>query len=546
MCGFFFSRNDMNIDLDGLLQRMIHRGPDSTKKISLKNVLCGFNRLSIIDQNSDSDQPMCDISGRYIIMFNGEIYNYEELRKKLLNKYNIIFRTNSDTEVVLNLLIFEGLNYIKKLDGIFSIVFYDSKVDSITLIRDPVGVKPIYYYRKNRKIYISSEIRPINSIVKSKISNEGCTEYLTLGVSMENKTILENIKKVCPGEIIKIKKDNSFLSRRYSNFKFNKTKSYKINDIEKLLSKSVISQIPKINFGVMFSGGIDSSLLLAKTYKMKNFKSCFSINISDKNFNEFQYQKLLIDKYKLIKKSFFLDQKKNDFSIKNLKQVASKYDLPVIHPNFVGALKLTKKASRTGLKVLLSGEGADEIFMGYKWFLQEYENENFLEYIKCSDLKKIIPSFSKFKIKNYKMCIERKFQEIYLQKWLTRQDLSGMANGIEIRVPFLSLQLVKYLNKIVLKEKIKNKTTKFILKKISENYFDEGFIYRKKMGFDYPLNKWINIEHVNFLKKHKNIINVKELNNFWLNNKSYFIPRLIFVAVMFVLWIKENKVIFKI
>ena len=117
-----------------------------------------------------------------------------------------------------------------------------------------------------------------------------------------------------------------------------------------------------------------------------------------------------------------------------------------------------------------------------------------------------------------------------------------MANWIEIRVPFLSLSLIKYLNKIVLKEKIKNNTTKFILKKISENYFDEEFIYRKKMGFDYPLNKWINIEHLNFLKKHKDIIDVKELNKLWLKKESYFIPRLIFVAVMYVLWIKENKV----
>ena len=141
------------------------------------------------------------------------------------------------------------------------------------------------------------------------------------------------------------------------------------------------------------------------------------------------------------------------------------------------------------------------------------------------------------------MNIEKKFQEIYLQKWLTRQDQSGMANGIEIRVPFLSLSLLKYLNKIILKEKIKNNVTKFILKKIAENYFDKRFIYRKKMGFDYPLNKWINKEHVNFLKDHKNIINVKQLNKLWLNNNSYFVPRLIFVAVMYILWIKENKII---
>ena len=164
MCGFFFSRNDMKIDLDDLLQKMIHRGPDSTKKIELKNVLCGFNRLSIINQNSDSDQPMCDSSGRYVILFNGEIYNHNELKNKLLKKHKINFRTNSDTEVVLNILIHEGLEYLKNLDGIFAIVFYDSKLDSITLIRDYIGVKPIYFYNKDKKIYISSEIRPINSI----------------------------------------------------------------------------------------------------------------------------------------------------------------------------------------------------------------------------------------------------------------------------------------------------------------------------------------------------------------------------------------------
>ena len=543
MCGFFFSRNDMKIDLDDLLKKMIHRGPDSTKKIKLKNVLCGFNRLSIINQSSDSDQPMCDSSGRYVILFNGEIYNHSDLKKKLLKKHKINFRTNSDTEVILNLLIYEGLDYVKNLDGIFSIVFYDSKLDSISLIRDFIGVKPIYFYNNDKKIYISSEIRPINSIINSKISNKGCSEYLTLGVSMENNTILENIKKVNPGEIIKFDKNNSVSSKKFFSSEFNKTKNYKINQIENLLSRSIKSQIPNIKFGVMFSGGIDSSLLLAKTYKMTNFQSSFSVNIEDRNFSEFQYQKLVIKKFNLSKKSSFLNQRKEDFSIKNLKKVARRYDLPVIHPNFIGALKLTKEASRSGLKVLLSGEGADEIFMGYKWFLEENKKENFLEYIKYSDLEKIIPSLGNLPINKNKMSIEKKFQEIYLQKWLTRQDLSGMANGIEIRVPFLSLSLLKYLNKIVFKEKIKNNITKFMLKKIAENYFDEKFVYRKKMGFDYPLNKWINSEHINFLKGHKNIIDVKQLNKLWLNNNSYFIPRLIFVTVMYVLWIKENKVI---
>ena len=188
------------------------------------------------------------------------------------------------------------------------------------MIRDFIGVKPIYFYNNDKKIYISSEIRPINSIINSKISNKGCSEYLTLGVSMENNTILENIKKVNPGEIIKFDKNNSVSSKKFFSSEFNKTKNYKINQIENLLSRSIKSQIPNIKFGVMFSGGIDSSLLLAKTYKMTNFQSSFSVNIEDRNFSELQYQKLVIKKFNLSKKSSFFKSKKRGFFYKKLKK----------------------------------------------------------------------------------------------------------------------------------------------------------------------------------------------------------------------------------
>jgi len=537
MCGFFFSRNDSNVDLAAMLELIKHRGPDSTKVISFKNVKCGFNRLSIVNSDTNSDQPMFDSSGRYIVLFNGEIYNYKTIREKIISDHKVNFKTTSDTEVVLNALILYGFEIVDEFDGIFSIVFYDKNTDEVVLIRDHLGVKPIYYSMHNNRLYVSSEIKPIVKYTGVEIDTNACASFLSFGVSEGDSTIFYGINKVVPGQIVKIKKNSTKEVEQYSNFIYNTCSNVELSEVQALLKESIALQVPNIDYGVMFSGGLDSSLLLALTYQNSGFSGTFSVNVDHKDMSEEGYQKTVLNKIHLTDRSEIIKNGIKDFSLDSLSRIASKYDLPIIHPNYIGSFLLAERVSKKRIKVLLSGEGADEVFLGYRWFLNN--NEDFLQYVQHEDIKSIILGFDDAKAINHSnLGIEEKFQQIYIQKWLTRQDLAGMANGIEVRVPFLSPKLVKFVNKINFYEKLKNNTEKFYLKKISEAYFEKDFIYRKKIGFDYPLNEWITKEHYDFLLSRSELFNIGKLKELWNDRfKSYYSTRCLFVLVMYALWI---------
>ena len=248
-------------------------------------------------------------------------------------------------------------------------------------------------------------------------------------------------------------------------------------------------------------------------------------------------------KEKISKNEKFIINSRNDFSIGSLLNIASLYDLPAIHPNYFGSYLLMKEASKSGLKVMISGEGADEIFLGYKWFLQnEIDHNEFLQYTKYDDLIKIFDfEINDEPFSTESMNIEEVFQKIYLQKWLTRQDLSGMANSIEVRVPFLGVSLATYMNNLKFSNKTKNGSiTKYYLKKYLEQFCSNDFIYRKKIGFDYPLNDWIGKEHYDYLMDHSDYYNTKAITNIYNNRmNSYYYNRLVFVLVMYVAWVNS-------
>jgi asparagine synthase (glutamine-hydrolysing) len=541
MCGFFFSRNDPNVNLTTILELMKHRGPDSTKIILSENIKCGFNRLSIVNNNTDSDQPMLDSSGRYTLLFNGEIYNYKTIRAKIISDYGINFRTTSDTEVVLNALILYGFQIVDEFDGIFSIVFYDKNTDNIVLIRDHLGVKPLYYSVQNNRLYISSEIKPIAKCIEVEIDANACASFLSFGVSEGESTVFHGVNKVLPGQIVKIDRNSIKEVEKYNRFIYNTLSNVGINKVRTLLEESIALQVPDINYGIMFSGGLDSSLLLALTHQNHGFSGTFSINVDHKEMSEKVHQKSVLDKLHLTSKSNIIENGIKDFSLDSLSRVASRYDLPIVHPNYIGSFLLAERASKKGIKVLLSGEGADEVFFGYRWFLDD--SEDYLQYVKHDDIKSLILGFDDTKAIDFSnLRIEEKFQQIYIQKWLTRQDLAGMANSVEIRVPFLSSKLVRFVNKIKSHEKLKNNTEKFYLKKISELYFENDFIYRKKVGFDYPLNEWITQEHYDFLLNHHELFNIKRLKELWNNRRAtYYASRCLFILVMYALWMENLK-----
>src|SRR5262245_54501169 len=161
MCGFCLSINDAGVDIHGLTESIKHRGPDSTKYFEGPRVLCGFNRLAIVDDDPRSDQPMLDASGRYLLLFNGEIYNHNELRARLAERHHLQFVTRSDTEVLLKGLIAEGAAFASRLDGIFAFAFVDLLSLEVMLGRDVFGVKPLYYHSQGDRLYVSSEVRPL-------------------------------------------------------------------------------------------------------------------------------------------------------------------------------------------------------------------------------------------------------------------------------------------------------------------------------------------------------------------------------------------------
>ncbi len=541
MCGFFFTRNIPDIKIGKFLKLMKSRGPDSTEELEINNIKCGFNRLSIINQDNNSNQPMFDISRRYLILFNGELYNYLELKKELKKNFKINFTTTSDTEIVLYSLIYYGKNSVKKFDGIFSIIFYDKLLDTILLIRDRFGIKPLYYHLKNKQLTISSEIKPIIKSVKTSLNLNRCVSYLSIGCFIDENTFLDNVKTVEPGNIVSVNKNSRLKTFNYNHFSYNNNFKPSKNKIRQTIEKAISSQVPNTNFGVLFSGGLDSSIILKNVFKYKNFNSLYSTQVEDSDMNEKKFQNIIIESLNLKKKSLKVINNKTSFKLQSLKMIADNFDLPVIHPNFIGSYFMSKLASENKLKVLLSGEGADEVFLGYKWFLNENVNKNCFEYAKISDLCNLFSLSKKIdtsKIKN--MSIEDKFQKIFIQKWLIRQDLSGMTNGVEIRVPFLSNDLVNLINNINYGDKIKNNITKHILKKYAEKHFDKNFIYRKKIGFDYSLNNWINKHHFNFLINNNDFINSRFLKKLWENRTNdYYVPRTIFVLVMFTFWLKS-------
>lgn len=537
MCGFVVLLNDNNFNTQTLLNSIAHRGPDSSKTISVNNWKFGFNRLGIVG-GKDFDQPYSEDKNLNVLVFNGEIYNFRNLAKKYLPDLNNVI---SDTQVLYNLLMVYGVEIIKKLDGIFSFIFVNTVSDKCILSRDTFGVKPLYYAKKGSSLYFSSEIKPLATIINQSFSSNGLLEHFSFGSPLDNRTIYKEIYSFESGSYEILGKNTKSISKK--NFKFHAS-SNNNKSIEEILKETIEMQTPEIPFGVLYSGGIDSSLILNQTHKNHNMKLALSVNVDQEDMSELYWQKHGLEKIQYSKKVKTFDQNKNSFSLENLEQIISKVDLPITHPNFLGALMLAKEAKSFGLKVLLSGEGADEIFMGYKWFIErKFNNLDALNYVPIDLVSKAL-NHSKVPSYNYINKLSKKnfFTQYYLRKWLLRADITGMAHSVEVRVPFLGSNIVKAAELISDGEMTNfDSITKHPLKKIAENKFGKKFTYRKKIGFDYPLNEWVGEEYVDYLLNNCNLFcrdSIKSICD--MRNNHFYYPRLIFLLTAFTIWV-NNK-----
>lgn len=380
MCGITgFINFDKNkkadpIKLKEMTDLIAHRGPDSEGFHIDGNIGMGFRRLSIIDLNT-GEQPISDLSNNFTITFNGEIYNYQELRKSLSAK-GYTFRTSTDTETILNLYIEYGTNCLKYLRGMFAFVIYDKTKNILFGARDRFGIKPFYYSLSKFDFIWGSELKCVKKGLSKNLSldYDSLNEYFTYGYIGSDRSIYKEIRKLEPSHSFILNLDNidkGLNLNQYWNIQFepdySKTENDWIELLDQKLSESVrMHMISDVPLGAFLSGGIDSSAVVAFMNKVSpNQVKTFSIGFKEEKFNELQYSREVANKYNTEHHELILEPESVDL----LPKLVSAFDEPFFDPSAIPTYYVSKFA-REFVTVVLSGDGGDELFAGYNSYMK--------------------------------------------------------------------------------------------------------------------------------------------------------------------------------
>lgn len=551
MCGivgeYFFNNKcgDHNIEL--MLNKIKSRGPDYSG-FKIKDHIClGHSRLSIIDLSSASNQPFEDKEADLSMVYNGCIYNYVDLRNKLIKK-NHSFKTSGDTEVVLKSYIEWGKECLNMFEGDFSLAIWDIKKRSLFLARDRFGVKPLYFSYSKKFFRFGSTLQSIivNKDIDMKLDPKSLHMHFSLhAVVPAPNTIFENIKKVPPGHYLIINEEKKVILEKYweldsKDNNLIEDENEAISLIKNLLSKSVEKRLSAsdIDVGVLLSGGLDSSLIVAlakdKFPKLKTFSIGFEDDKEEKG-SEFFYSDQVAKKFNTNHQKYIID---NTVVLSKLPDAFKSMSEPMVAQDAVAFYMLSELVSKD-VKVILSGQGADEGFAGYFWYkkiaLEENNYNNFLKhYVDRSDAE--LKEFLKIKFKNdYTSRLVQDKLNLINSKTLIgnvlnldittlvvddpvkRVDNMTMAWGLEARVPFLDHDLIEASAKIDPRLHLK-RNGKNILKAISDNLLPRDIISRKKGYFPMPALKYIRGEYYDFVC---DILNSRKCNNRNLYNRKY-------------------------
>ena len=543
MCGI----NGFNFRDSDLIKKMLvvtsNRGPDNTDFFETENYTVGHNRLAIIDPDIRSNQPY--FFKNYVISFNGEIYNYLKIKKKLISK-GYEFKTTSDTEVIIKLFDLEGVDSFKELSGIFSISIYDLSIQKLYLVRDIIGVKSLYYHfdSSNKKFIFSSLINSILVFLKNKQLNyKAINSYSNFNRNDFRETFFKNIFKVLPGELIEVYKGN-LKRNKFLNFKFNKHKNTDelSTDVSSSFANQFLSDVP---VALSLSGGIDSNIILQELLKNKgaNFTN---YSVTFKNSKKYQ------EDHEVAKKiSNYYGVKFNSVEVnpqhfkENAEKIVEIAEEPIGNTNSIANLILSKNVSE---KVLFSGDGGDEVFTGYdrykstyilsilikfnifKKFDFKFKNKN-LNRLFINNSRNLFLSFSEQNLfknnkhiyKNFKFFNSKNLDQTFnhslnfdnkpklsnvmfhdLDTWvpndiLNRNDKIYGDSGIEVRVPFLDKSIIEnYL--------MVNDFKKYGFFFESKNLLLKNYkvlnklTVKKKLGFNSPFAGWLRDEIYDFGK----------------------------------------------
>ena len=573
MCGFvgFCSKNvkDKNV-IKEMNNQIIHRGPDSDGYYFDKDVNFGFRRLSIIDLHEGS-QPILNESGDTAIIFNGEIYNYQELREDLIAK-GYKFKTHTDTEVILHGYEEYGEDGIlAKLRGMFAFTIWDGKKEKLFGARDHFGIKPYYYALLDGDLLFGSEVKSFLKYPKFKkaVNEKALKHYLVFQYNPLEETFFKGVKKLRPGHYYVYENGHMELKTYY-----NLTLDYKdmtfdeaVGKIEKEVEESVkYHKISDVEVGSFLSGGVDSSYVVATALPDKTF----SVGFDNKGFNETMYAKELSDSLGI--KNFAKLITPDEF-FEGINKVQYYSDEPHANLSSVPLYFLSKLAAEQ-VKVVLSGEGADELFAGYneyadalpqriyrklpfslrhKLYLKYKDRKHFrgqtiiLKYGQKVEDRYIGPAeimtdelanslvTSKYKNAETSRDLTKKYYDevknmddvskrLYLdmKMWivediLLKADKMTMANSIELRVPLLDKKMWELARTIPVRHKVHNEITKYAFRRAAKNKLPEDWAKRRKLGFVVPFVLWIKEEK--YYKMVKEVFNKDFVSEFFDKDK---------------------------
>jgi asparagine synthase (glutamine-hydrolysing) len=545
ICGFYGFED--RLLLKKMCNSLTHRGPDEEGYYSDENISLGHRRLSIIDLYT-GHQPIFNEDNTVCIIFNGEIYNYQNLKTVLEERHR--FSTKTDTEVIVHLYEELGLNFLNKLHGMYALALWDKQNGNLILARDPIGKKPLYYSENEFILYFASEIKALLAgEVKKEIDYQSLCAYLAYAYVPGEKTLFTGIKKLLPGHFLIKEKGKGCKTYKYWDIKENieqHSDQYYISTLRMLLERSAyyrtISDVP---IGAFLSGGIDSSAVVALTKPLVDY-DYHTFSVGFETFSELNFANLVANHLDTVPHDIIITP--NDV-LKNISKIAWQYDEPLGDPAIVNNYFLSKEASKY-VKVVVAGEGGDELFAGYS----NYKfNKHFYPYFKVPIIPRLIRNvsdiflnsgdvtrnwFSRFLMKfvqeNFvkfhqystrmmtdeeiqwllKMQCERIDSQLILphnisdplnimlaldcknllpEKYLMKADKATMANSVEERLPLLDKSIIEYSFTLPSHIKQRKGIEKYVLKMAVKDLLPKEIIMRKKQGFGTPIQDWISI-----------------------------------------------------
>lgn len=565
MCGFigfFDTRENKEVIVERMMDRVIHRGPDMGGKYIDAHCGLGFRRLSILDLSEAGAQPLYSEDGNKILVFNGEIYNYTEIREDLMAK-GYKFKSNTDSEVLIHGYDEYGEALVNKLRGMFAFCIWDKVEQKVFAARDNFGIKPFYFYEYEyngqKSLMIASEIKAFldHPSFEKEVNKKALKPYLTFQYSAQpDETFFKGVKRLKPGHYFTYQNGEMNI-QKYWEVDFNdqhKTLEENIADIRAVIDDSVkMHKQSDVPVGSFLSGGVDSSYITERLMPDKTF----SIGFAEDTFDETTHAEDLSNILNIenIKRTIDADD-----CLGMLPTIQYHMDEPQSNPSTMPLYFLSKLVKDNDVTVVLSGEGADEIFGGYEWYgLDEGQKKlkklpNFI--LKpAASLAKHLPNFRGkttllragrpveetfigqalvFEEDEAKDILNSDYQQSRSVKDITdkvyslvqgkddvtkkqfldiklfmagdilqKADKMSMAHSLELRVPFLDKEVMKVGEQIGSEQKITNGTTKYVLRKAAEKSLPEEWFKRKKKGFPVPIKLWFQEEkYYQFVKEY--------------------------------------------